>query len=41
MEAYSRWRVSQRHGRVVRVADIDPTVDSDSDYATEDSDEGE
>jgi hypothetical protein len=33
--------MSQRRGRVVRVADIDLTVDSVSDYATEDSDEGE
>jgi hypothetical protein len=32
---------AMRRDRVVRVADIDLTVDSDSDYTTEDSDEGE
>jgi hypothetical protein len=32
---------ARRRGRVVRVADIDLTVDSDSDCITEDNDEGE
>jgi hypothetical protein len=30
-----------RRDRVARLADIDLTVDSDSDYTTEDNDEGE
>jgi hypothetical protein len=32
---------ARRRDRVVRVADIDLTVDSDSDCITEDNDEGE